>query len=989
MQESIPQRVLAILLLGSTQLASAAELGELETQDFRLLYFDTTQTYLTPHVTIGFHNSLERQRSIFGYDPDERTTVLLKDFSDYANAAAGAIPRNTVQVDVSPMSFAFETMPVGERMTTIMNHELVHVAMMDQPNSSDRRYRRFFGGKVSPVSEHPETMFYSYLTNPRVWTPGWFLEGSATFLETWLSGGLGRALGAYDEMVFRAMVRDGAHFYDPLGLVAEGTKVDFQVGINSYLYGTRFMSYLAYTYTPEMLIQWIGRHDGSERNYRSQFQKVFGIRLVDAWQNWIDWEHEFQTNNLESVRQYEITHHEDITDQSLGSISRAYFDPESRTLYAAFRYPGVVAHIGALSVDDGSIEKIVDIKGPMIFRVSSLAYDADSNTIYYTTDNYAHRDLVSLDIRTGKTRILQKDARIGELVYNKADNSIWGVRHLNGLATLVRIPYPYDEWNQIHTFDYGQVLYDLDISPDGKLVSTSMGQVDGGQSVRVMNTEALLTGDTTPVAEFDVGRAVPEGFVFSTDGRFLYGSSYYTGVSNIWRYELDSERLEIVSNTETGFFRPIPLADGSLIVLRYTGTGFIPTIIDPKPLEDVNPITFLGQQVVVKHPQIGEWQVRAPNEVSLDELVESEGHYTPIANLGLESFYPIVEGYKDSYALGLNVSFSDPIMFDTLNIKASYSLDSDLPSNELMHASIDYRHVVADATALSGVWSVGFRHNYADFYDLAGPTERSRKGNRFSVGYEKSLIYDEPRLLDLSAELNHYTNLDSLPRYQNVPASLDELSTLSVDLNYSNRRRSLGAVDYEKGFNWRLATTVDHVDGDTIPKVVAGFDFGLALPWKHSSIWLRNSAGAAFGEPDDEFANFFFGGFGNNYVDRGSIKRYREFYAMPGFELNQVPGRNFHRAMLEWNLPPIRFKRVGTPGFYLSWARPAVFVSALTTNLDDASIRQEVQSAGVQIDFRFTVLSRMNMTLSFGYAEGFGGDTVADDNEFMVSLKIL
>ena len=60
-----------------------------------------------------------------------------------------------------------------------------------------------------------------------------------------MGGGLGRAQGAYDEMVFRAMVRDNARFYDPLGLESEGTSVDFQVGANDYLYGTRFISYLA------------------------------------------------------------------------------------------------------------------------------------------------------------------------------------------------------------------------------------------------------------------------------------------------------------------------------------------------------------------------------------------------------------------------------------------------------------------------------------------------------------------------------------------------------------------------------------------------------------------------------------------------------------------------------------------------------------------------------------------------------------------------
>jgi hypothetical protein len=152
---------------------------------------------------------------------------------------------------------------------------------------------------------------------------------------------------------------------------------------------------------------------------------------------------------------------------------------------------------------------------------------------------------------------------------------------------------------------------------------------------------------------------------------------------------------------------------------------------------------------------------------------------------------------------------------------------------------------------------------------------------------------------------------------------------------------------------------------------------------------LRNSAGAAFGERADEFANFYFGGFGNNYVDRGEIKRYREYYAMPGFELNEVGGRNFAATMLEWNLPPLRFNRAGSPGFYMSWARPAIFARHLTTNLDDSAIRREVQSAGLQVDLRFTILSRMDMTLSFGYARGFGDNVVEDQDEFMVSLKIL
>ncbi len=116
---------------------------------------------------------------------------------------------------------------------------------MDQAAGRDRTFRTIFGGKVIPIDPQPESILYFYLTTPRVAAPRWFHEGGAVFIDTWMAGGVGRAQGGYDEMVFRAMVKDHTSFYDPLGLVSEGTKIDFQTEVNSYLYGTRFMTWLA------------------------------------------------------------------------------------------------------------------------------------------------------------------------------------------------------------------------------------------------------------------------------------------------------------------------------------------------------------------------------------------------------------------------------------------------------------------------------------------------------------------------------------------------------------------------------------------------------------------------------------------------------------------------------------------------------------------------------------------------------------------------
>jgi len=395
------------------------------------------------------------------------------------------------------------------------------------------------------------------------------------------------------------------------------------------------MSYLAYTYSPETLISWITRREGSEAHYTAHFEQVFGLPLAQAWQDWIDFEHEFQGRNLEAIRKYPTTSHEDISDRGLGSISRSYFDPETRRLHWALRYPGVVAHVGSLSLDDGSSNKLVDIKGPTRYSVTSLAFDPQSKMLYYTADNTAFRDLMSVDTETGESRMLLRDARIGELVFNKTDRSLWGVRHLNGIVTLVRLPYPYTEWSQVHSFPYGQLLYDMDISPDGRLLSTSFGEVSGEQSLKIFAIESLLQGDVTPVRQVSFGQAIPESFVFSLDGKYLYGSSYYTGISNIFRYELETEQLEAVSNAETGFFRPLPLDDAKLLVYRYTGQGFLPTVIEPEPLEDVSAITFLGTEVINKYPQLRDWQVGSPADIPLDELITEEGPYSSFGNIGV------------------------------------------------------------------------------------------------------------------------------------------------------------------------------------------------------------------------------------------------------------------------------------------------------------------------------------------------------------------
>jgi len=960
--------------------ASGIDLTTIETKDLDLLYFDPVQTYLTPYIARAFENAINFHKKKFEWQPWDRTTMLLKDFSDYGNAGARASPNNAVLLDIAPLSVAMETFTPGERFFTIENHELAHVATMDVWNRRDAFWRKFFHGKVNTVQEHPESIFYNFLTTPRVNVPRWYLEGSSVFFETWMSGGLGRAQGGYDEMVFRAKVRDNAKFFSPLGLESEGIAVDFQVGVNDYLYGTRFFSYLALTYGPEKAVEWLRRRQDSKAFYADQFKHVFGRSLNRVWDDWIAFEHRYQQANLAKLSQYPLTETIKLSPKGLGSMSRGFIDTRTNSLIAAFRYPGTIGFIGRMDLATGKLTKLQELKGMMLYKVTSVAFDPDARTAYYTEDNYAFRDLFAVNVDTGKRRMLLRDARIGDMVVNPADKSIWGIRHDNGLATIVRIPQPYAGFNQIHTFKYGQVPFDLDISPDGKLLSASFGEINGTQTMRVWKLDEM-SPDAEPieVARLSLQPSTPEGFVFAPDGKTMYGTSYYTGVSNIFRFDIPTQKFDAVSNASTGFFRPIPQPDGSLVAYEYSGQGLQPVRLQPKVQEDLGTVEFLGTKVVNERPELKGWGVGSPAKIDLDSLITGRSKYNSARRLKLASMYPIVEGYKGAISHGYFFHFEDPLEFNQINASFSVSPFNQLSTKDRFHAKVELKSIN---------WDVEYRHNGADFYDIFGPVERSLRGDNLTIRYDKVQIYDPPRQLDLFGSAALYLGLERLPNAQNIPSPKTVVS-FEAGVKYTNTRKALGGVDHEKVIAWRAITDLDWDpnSGEAFPKIYGGIDYGVPLPMPNSSFWVYAHGGLGWGERLHPLAAYYFGAFRNNYVDNRPEKRYREMESFPGFSIDEIAARRFAKLTGEVNLPPVRFAEIGTPAFYLSYIRPAVFGGGMATEAPEGG-GHHYYDLGAQLDLNFTIALRLPMVFSVGAASGWR-DGHYSKTEVLASLKIM
>ena len=115
-------------------------------------------------MSCGEPLAISSSKKLFGYEPYEKVTVFLNDFSDFGNAGVSVLPTNFMMLQIAPVSFTYENVPANETVNWMMNHENVHVTLDDQSTKSDRFFRSIFAGKVATTREQPESILYFFLT---------------------------------------------------------------------------------------------------------------------------------------------------------------------------------------------------------------------------------------------------------------------------------------------------------------------------------------------------------------------------------------------------------------------------------------------------------------------------------------------------------------------------------------------------------------------------------------------------------------------------------------------------------------------------------------------------------------------------------------------------------------------------------------------------------------------------------------------------------
>ena len=132
------------------------------------------------------------------------------------------------------------------------------------------------------------------------------------------------------------------------------------------------------------------------------------------------------------------------------------------------------------------------------------------------------------------------------------------------------------------------------------------------------------------------------------------------------------------------------------------------------------------------------------------------------------------------------------------------------------------------------------------------------------------MIWNPPITLFLDLGLSGFYGLEKSNDFQQLSyAGFD--GNLYFDfysaLSYSFIKNSIGAVDDEKGITAVLEASTAYTAGGIYPSLVGNLDFGIPLPIKHTSIWLRSAIGKNFSNELNPLTRYGFAAFGNNYID--------------------------------------------------------------------------------------------------------------------------
>ncbi|HIG57309.1 MAG TPA: hypothetical protein EYQ18_25605 [Candidatus Handelsmanbacteria bacterium] len=602
-----------------------------ETEHFRILYHQGLEgaAARTAQIAEAAYDPITK---LYGYHPDDRVRIVLKDYDDYANGAA-FFYHDTIEIWTTALDHDFDLRGTSDWLRNVITHEFTHIISLGTARKGSQRvpalYLQYFGyqreeNRPDILIGYPDAIA-SYPVMSTV-VPMWLAEGAAQYMA---EGAHQDRWDANRDMVLRAQVLSGEQLpFDQMGIFG---KHGFG---NEYVYdhGYGLVRYIAETYGEQKIAE-LYRAASAWRSLEidGAFDKVLGKSVDELYDEWVvsmRAGYEAQVASLGELNEGELG-----SDLGFSNL-RPQLSPDGKKLaYLSTRKRQYGPHM--LVVRDLETEEDEVVAFPV--AASTVDWSADGQKLLFSridrADKYGSRqaDIYEYDFTVDEPGFLHdmiwalpamvaatapETPRIKQLTHglraryptyspdgewiafvkNKGTNNNLGMMRADG-----------SDLRYLTDFQDGAQVYTPRFSPDGKRLVFSISRqgqrdiamvdlvgvaVQAGNRVTAAEPKASvvqegLASEWTEVLAAEKVSLLGSSFkgviatpgtdrdpVWSADGKQVVFTSDYSGIFNVYALDLGTQTLRQITNVIGGAFNPTVGSTGEIFFASYTAKGF-------------------------------------------------------------------------------------------------------------------------------------------------------------------------------------------------------------------------------------------------------------------------------------------------------------------------------------------------------------------------------------------------------------------------------
>ena len=740
----------------ATSLDPALKWKTIETHHFSITYYEEIEHLARKLAPIAEEVHLKIS-SLFRHTPDIKTQVLLLDNTDQANEFTSVMPNPSITIYVSDMGSSLKPYAYEDWFRYVFTHEYVHVIHLDMVEGGPRIFKFLFGRSFFPNQIEP--MF--------------IIEGMATYFEgQYAKGGRGQD-PRFDAMMRMDILENNMKSIDQAAVYTSR----WPGGHLCYLYGEKFMAYLASLKGDESLVRLAQEYGDAFFSYGidGAFRSIWGKPLWVLWREWEDNMRDFYEAQRKEIEKEPLTEPRIITDTGYYNLIPR-FTPDSKYIVYVQVNQDSFSNIRKINVETEAQEELLE--GMLFDDSMTILGDKLYFSKYDIYKNfYLYKDIFIYDLKTKGIHRLTYGGRMTDPCISPDGKKLVYVHNAKGRRTLWIMDIDGKNHRQLGEDSIDVQYMSPRFSPDGKYIVVSKWK-PGGQSIYLI---VLRSGKEYPLLPNSTHlEANPS---FSPDGEYILFDSDRFGVPNLYARSFRKNKLYKITNVLGMAIMPQVSPDSKKIAyINYTSDGYNIALIDYAP--------YLWEEVDFEGLQPPEVYYEP---VSPEAVILSKHDYRFMPSLFPKFWAPLSYENENGRHFMAYTAGIDTLGQHLFGLQAGMDWTSRRPSYSLSYANNQYLPQISVSFS-------DFAVPYSWESDQTYWERQQTGGIFFSLFNNRAWTEYDKAAVSVGYEIVSLSNVSTIETYTTKP-NLGNLRALVLASRYYNLRASGRAISPERGID--------------------------------------------------------------------------------------------------------------------------------------------------------------------------------------------